>query len=42
MDSLCKYSEIFGAPRTGAHAYRVFDLAIVDIVFTLLGAFFLK
>ena len=25
----------FGAPRTGVHAYRVFDIAIVDVLGTI-------
>jgi hypothetical protein len=35
----CKYSEIFGKVGEGAHAYRLFDIAIVDLVFTIIGAF---
>lgn len=38
MKRLCQYKDIFGAPRTGVHAYRFLDFAIVDILFTLLGA----
>ena len=26
---------IFGAPRTGAHSYRIFDVAVVDVLGTL-------
>ena len=33
----CPFKDIFGKPREGAHAYRVFDLAAVDVVFTILG-----
>jgi hypothetical protein len=29
----------FGAPRTGVHAYRVFDIAIVDLGLTLAAAY---
>ena len=43
---LCKYKNMFGAPNTGSHSYRVFDLAITDILMTILGAsvvaYFLK
>jgi len=31
----CPYKNIFGKPREGAHAYRVFDIAVVDVVCTL-------
>jgi hypothetical protein len=37
MDNLCKYKDIFGKPKEGAHSYRVFDIAIVDVIFTILG-----
>lgn len=37
--SLCPYKNIFGAPRTGAHRFRVFDFAIADIVATAVGAY---
>jgi hypothetical protein len=35
----CKYKDIFGIPKKGVHRYRLFGLAIVDVVFTILGAF---
>ena len=28
---------MFGKPKEGAHSYRVFDIAIVDVIFTILG-----
>lgn len=34
---LCRHKNIFGAPGTGAHAYRIFDIAIIDVVFTILA-----
>ena len=36
--TLCKYKDVFGRPKEGAHATRVFDLAIVDVVLTLVVA----
>lgn len=36
--SLCPYKYIFGKVNQGIHSYRLFDLAIADIVFTILGA----
>ena len=36
---LCRYKDIFGRPREGAHAYRLFDIAIVDVAATVLLAF---
>ena len=35
----CKYKDYFGAPNTGAHQYRIFDLAIVDVVFTIIAGY---
>jgi hypothetical protein len=36
---LCHYKDIFGRPREGAHAYRVFDIAVVDVAATIVVAF---
>lgn len=36
---LCRYKDIFGRPREGAHAYRIFDIAVVDVVATIIAAF---
>lgn len=34
--SLCKYRHIFGKEGEGAHAIRVFNVAIVDVAATVL------
>lgn len=36
--SLCKYKNIFGIPGEGAHRYRIFNIAIVDVVMTIIAA----
>ena len=36
---LCRYKNIFGEPNTGVHKYRLFNLAIVDVISTFLLAF---
>ena len=36
--TLCKYKDVFGRPKEGAHALRVFDVAVVDVVLTLVFA----
>lgn len=36
--SLCKYKNYFGEPGKGVHSYRIFNIAIVDVVMTLIGA----
>lgn len=37
MVNLCKYKDVFGKEGSGIHSYRVFDLAIIDVVLTVLG-----
>lgn len=37
--NLCKYSNIFGKPGEGVHKYRIFGLAIVDLVSTIIVAY---
>lgn len=37
--TLKAYRNLFGQPRTGAHSYRIFNLAIVDIVSTIIAAY---
>ena len=34
---LCKYKHIFGKEREGIHAIRFFDVAIIDVILTILG-----
>jgi len=34
-----EFSEIFGRPNEGAHSYRFMNLAIVDVVGTIIVAF---
>jgi|UniRef100_A0A6C0H9P2 hypothetical protein len=38
---LCKYKNIFGQVNTGTHSYRLFNIAIIDVIFTILGAYIL-
>jgi hypothetical protein len=37
----CQYKDIFGKPNEGAHSYRLFNVAIVDVILTLLGSYFI-
>lgn len=37
-----EYSDILGEPGKGVHSIRVFDLAIVDILLTFIGAYFIS
>jgi len=38
MDYLHKYKDIFGKPKQGAHQYRFLGTAVVDYIFTIIGA----
>ena len=35
---LCKYRDVLGKPNEGIHSIRVFDIAIMDLAFTVLAA----
>ena len=34
----CPYRDIFGKVGEGVHSYRLFDVAIVDVISTVIGA----
>ena len=36
--SLCKYKAVFGEPNTGIHSVRIFNIAIFDVVSTVIVA----
>jgi hypothetical protein len=40
--NLCKYKDVFGKPNTGVHKYKIFGFAMVDLIFTILGAFIIS
>ncbi len=42
MDSLCKYKNLFGKPGKGVHSFRIFNIAVVDVILTILGAFLIS
>lgn len=39
---LCKYKDILGKPNTGVHQYRIFNIAIVDVLLTIIAAYFVS
>jgi len=39
---LCRYKNMFGAVGTGAHSYRIFNVAIVDVLLTVLVAYLIS
>jgi len=36
--NLAAYKDVLGIPGTGVHSYRLFGIAIVDVIFTILAA----
>ena len=38
MIDLCKYKDILGKPGQGVHSYRIFNIAIVDVILTISAA----
>jgi hypothetical protein len=40
--NLCKYKDIFGKVGEGPHSIRLFNIAIVDVIGTLVLAYFLN
>ena len=36
--SLCKYKNILGIPDKGIHSYRFMNVAIVDVIMTIIAA----
>lgn len=39
---LCKYKDSLGKPNEGIHSYRLFNIAIMDLLFTIIGSFILS
>ena len=39
--SLCKYRDMFGKPNEGPHSYRLFNIAIVDTLLTIIIGYFI-
>jgi hypothetical protein len=36
--NLCKYRDSLGVPNQGIHSHRFLGVAIVDVIFTIIGA----
>lgn len=39
---LCKYKNALGVPGKGIHYYRLFGIAIADVIMTIIGAFLIS
>jgi hypothetical protein len=42
MSGLCKYKNALGVPGKGIHSYRIFNIAIADVIMTLIGAYIIS
>ncbi len=40
--NLCKYKDIFGEPNKGVHQYRVLNIAIIDVLSTILLSYLIS
>ena len=40
--NLCKYKNILGVPGQGPHSYRIFNIAIVDVILTIIVAYIIS
>ena len=41
MKKFCQYSNILGIPGQGVHSFRIFNIAIVDVLLTFVLAYFI-
>ena len=39
---LCQYKDLLGKVGEGIHSYRIYNIAIVDVLLTILGAFIIQ
>lgn len=39
---LCKYKNALGEPGKGIHSYRLFGVAIMDVIMTIIGAYMIS
>ena len=40
--NLCKYKNALGIPGKGIHSYRLFGVAIADVIMTIIAAFIIS
>jgi len=40
--NLCKYKNLFGKPNKGIHSYKIFNISILDVIMTIIGAFIIS
>jgi hypothetical protein len=40
--SLCKYKNALGEPNKGIHSYKFMGISMVDVILTIIAAFFIS
>ncbi len=40
--SICPYKYILGKPNEGAHSYRIFNIAIINVICTIIVGYFIS
>lgn len=40
--NLCKYKNLLGMPSKGIHSYRIANIAIADVIMTIIGAYLIS
>jgi len=38
----CKYKDALGEPKKGLHSYRIYDISVIDVLFTFMLAKFIQ
>lgn len=39
---LCRYKDVLGKPGEGVHSYRICNIAVVDLIMTVIGAWIIS
>ena len=39
---VCKFKNIFGLPKEGVHKYRIMNIAVVDVILTIIAAYIIN
>ena len=40
--NFCNFSDILGKPGKGLHSFRLFNIAIIDVIFTIILAYLIS
>jgi hypothetical protein len=40
--NLCNYKDILGEPKQGAHSFRILNIAVIDVLLTIIAAYILS